>query len=354
MSDDRDRLDDIEQFVERTEGKVYPRRVFLGMCGALGLAPVAATAGAGAGRPERAGAGQLGRRCRARHEERLGRSLSQEIPRPEGRDRRHRPLDQPHPPDGAERQGHVGRHGPQPPHRARDRPGRHAGEDRLFDRRQEQGAARARRRMGHRQLHLCDGADLQHQEVGRRRADHLEGRLGLQEIPRQAGLPARARRRAGSSPDGRRRAVRQDLSHRHEARARHAQEDERARDLLQRHRRRPEHVPQRRGPARPAPQHPRLASEAGHQGRLRLDLERGHFLGRLLDGAQGSDGRKGDLGIHQLDAGSGGPGRAAQDQRLRPDQSGGLQAARRGMERGQSRRSGQLRQDAARRHCVVR
>ena len=31
MSDDRDRLDDIEQFVERTEGKVYPRRVFLAM-----------------------------------------------------------------------------------------------------------------------------------------------------------------------------------------------------------------------------------------------------------------------------------------------------------------------------------
>jgi putative spermidine/putrescine transport system substrate-binding protein len=43
MSDVRDRLDDIEQFVERTEGKVYPRRVFLGMCGAMGLAPVAAT-----------------------------------------------------------------------------------------------------------------------------------------------------------------------------------------------------------------------------------------------------------------------------------------------------------------------
>ena len=31
MSDIRDRLDDIEQFVERTEGKVYPRRVFMGM-----------------------------------------------------------------------------------------------------------------------------------------------------------------------------------------------------------------------------------------------------------------------------------------------------------------------------------
>ena len=42
MSDYRDRLDDMEQFVERTEGKVYPRRVFLGMCGAMGLAPVAA------------------------------------------------------------------------------------------------------------------------------------------------------------------------------------------------------------------------------------------------------------------------------------------------------------------------
>ena len=34
--------EDIEQFVERTEGKVYPRRVFLGMCAAMGLAPVAA------------------------------------------------------------------------------------------------------------------------------------------------------------------------------------------------------------------------------------------------------------------------------------------------------------------------
>ena len=42
-------------------------------------------ADAGAGRPERAGAGQLGRRRRARHEERLGRSLSQEVSRPEGR-----------------------------------------------------------------------------------------------------------------------------------------------------------------------------------------------------------------------------------------------------------------------------
>ena len=42
MSDDRDRLDELSQFVERTEGKVYPRRIFLGMCGALGLAPVAA------------------------------------------------------------------------------------------------------------------------------------------------------------------------------------------------------------------------------------------------------------------------------------------------------------------------
>ena len=52
--------------------------------------------------------------------------------------------------------------------------------------------------------------------------------------------------------------------------------------------------------------------------------------------------------------GSGGPGRAAQDQRLRPDQSRGIEAARCGMEHGQSRRSGELRQDAARRHCVVR
>src|SRR5436305_14017342 len=42
MSDIRDRLDDIEQFVERTQGKVYPRRVFLGMAAAMGLAPIAA------------------------------------------------------------------------------------------------------------------------------------------------------------------------------------------------------------------------------------------------------------------------------------------------------------------------
>ena len=42
MPDIRDRLDDLEQFVERTEGKVYPRRVFMGMCAALGFAPVAA------------------------------------------------------------------------------------------------------------------------------------------------------------------------------------------------------------------------------------------------------------------------------------------------------------------------
>ena len=42
MADSRDRLDDIEQFVERTDGKVYPRRVFLGMAAAMGLAPVAA------------------------------------------------------------------------------------------------------------------------------------------------------------------------------------------------------------------------------------------------------------------------------------------------------------------------
>ena len=59
-------------------------------------------------------------------------------------------------------------------------------------------------------------------------------------------------------------------------------------------------VPQRRGPSRPAAQHPRLAAQAGHQGRLRLDLEPGHLMGRLLDGAQRRDGRKGDLGFHQL------------------------------------------------------
>src|SRR5436190_4937154 len=42
MDDIRDRRDELEQFVARTEGKVYPRRVFLGMAAAIGLAPVAA------------------------------------------------------------------------------------------------------------------------------------------------------------------------------------------------------------------------------------------------------------------------------------------------------------------------
>ena len=64
MSDIRDRLDDIEQFVERTEGKVYPRRVFMGMAAAMGLAPVAATLAPALADQNGAGAGQLGRRCR--------------------------------------------------------------------------------------------------------------------------------------------------------------------------------------------------------------------------------------------------------------------------------------------------
>jgi putative spermidine/putrescine transport system substrate-binding protein len=42
MSDIRDRLDDIAQFVERTEGKVYRRRTFVSMCALIGIAPVAA------------------------------------------------------------------------------------------------------------------------------------------------------------------------------------------------------------------------------------------------------------------------------------------------------------------------
>ena len=42
MSEHRDRLDDIERFVEGTNGKVYSRRVFLGMCAAMGIAPFAA------------------------------------------------------------------------------------------------------------------------------------------------------------------------------------------------------------------------------------------------------------------------------------------------------------------------
>ena len=81
----------------------------------------------------------------------------------------------------------------------------------------------------------------------------------------------------------------QDLPDGHQARARHAEEDQGALDLLQRDRRRPERLPQRRGPSRPAAQHPRLAAQAGHQGRVRLDLEPGHLVGRLLDGAQGRD-----------------------------------------------------------------
>jgi len=36
LSDIRDRLDDLERFVERTDGKVYPRRIFMGMCAMTG------------------------------------------------------------------------------------------------------------------------------------------------------------------------------------------------------------------------------------------------------------------------------------------------------------------------------
>ena len=42
-----------------------------------------------------------------------------------------------------------------------------------------------------------------------------------------------------------------------------------------------------------------LAAEAGYQGSLRLDLERGCVVGRLLDGSQGRPGRKGHLGLHR-------------------------------------------------------
>src|SRR5215207_11300379 len=42
MSNSRDRQDDVQQFIESTEGKVYPRRVFMGMAAAMGLAPIAA------------------------------------------------------------------------------------------------------------------------------------------------------------------------------------------------------------------------------------------------------------------------------------------------------------------------
>ena len=155
MSDIRDRLDDIEQFIERTEGKVYPRRVFMGMAAAMGLAPIAAKL-----TPALADAKELvvvnwgGDAVKGMQRSWVD-PYPQEVPRPEGDDRRHRPLDQPHPHDGRQQEGQLGRDGPQPAHRARDRAAGHARADRLFDRRQEQGAARARRRMGHRQLHLC-------------------------------------------------------------------------------------------------------------------------------------------------------------------------------------------------------
>ena len=42
MTDYRDRLDEVARFVEETEGKVYPRRVFLSMCAILGIAPAMA------------------------------------------------------------------------------------------------------------------------------------------------------------------------------------------------------------------------------------------------------------------------------------------------------------------------
>ncbi|MBV8412715.1 MAG: hypothetical protein JOY64_34180, partial [Alphaproteobacteria bacterium] len=34
--------EDIEQFIESTESKVYTRRVFFGMCAAMGVLPLAA------------------------------------------------------------------------------------------------------------------------------------------------------------------------------------------------------------------------------------------------------------------------------------------------------------------------
>ena len=42
MSDVRDRQNDIERFVHNTEGRIYSRRVFFGMCAALGIAPAVA------------------------------------------------------------------------------------------------------------------------------------------------------------------------------------------------------------------------------------------------------------------------------------------------------------------------
>ena len=73
--------------------------------------------------------------------------------------------------------------------------------------------------------------------------------------------------------------LRQDLPDRHEARPRHAQEDEGARDLLHGHRGRPECLSQWRGPSRPAAQYTCLAAEAGYQRSLRLDLERRRVVG---------------------------------------------------------------------------
>src|SRR5471032_2874018 len=42
MSEGRDRRDDLETFVERTEGRIYRRRTFFSMCAILGIAPIAA------------------------------------------------------------------------------------------------------------------------------------------------------------------------------------------------------------------------------------------------------------------------------------------------------------------------
>ncbi len=74
--------DDIKQFVERTEGKVYPRRMFMGMCGSDGPgADRAPVLNAGTGRSEGAGAGELGRRCREGHAARSGSiPISRSIP----------------------------------------------------------------------------------------------------------------------------------------------------------------------------------------------------------------------------------------------------------------------------------
>ena len=208
MSDYRDRLDDIEHFVERTEGKVYPRRIFLGMCAVLGLAPI----GAGL-KPAMADQSELvlvnwgGDAIRGMKNAWVDPYLKKY-------------------PDRKVAIDGTG------PSTSRIRLMVQSGKvtwdvmDRNLHTALELGPEGMLEKMDYsiidkskvRPEHAVEWGignyiyamvlTLQHQEVGRRGADQLEGCLGLQEVPRQARLPARARWRAGGRADGRRRAVR--------------------------------------------------------------------------------------------------------------------------------------------------